>query len=327
MSPKVPSLDLTRLEKVRYHASGKIEARCPACAEEGSDRTGNHLAIFPDGCFACAAFPGDRDHRRRIFALAGLAPDQAPHPAASREWIEQRNHERRQEQQRQRLQLAARTNRRAVIERHPWTPADAWHDSPQRIDNDSVAADPPHFLASLFPTAAVIWTGGKFDSGKPRHSARWKSCDDWSQTSEPIGPMTTPAVWKPNTFSRTAGNVASAPYTVLDFDGFDGIKPSTPEEVRRHLLDSLALIRWLREDRAWQLAAILWTGGKGLHAWFHTPPPEALQSLVAVAVPLGLDAGLIGRPEHPCRLPGQRHEKTGKSSLVLWLKTNPPFMP
>jgi len=82
---------------------------------------------------------------------------------------------------------------------------------------------------------------------------------------------------------------------------------------------SLALIRWLREDLHWKLAAILWTGGKSLHAWFRTPPPEVLATLRESAAELGIDAGLIGRPEHPCRLPGWRHEGTGKCSRVWWL--------
>jgi hypothetical protein len=43
-----------------------------------------------------------------------------------------------------------------------------------------------------------------------------------------------------------------------------------------------------------------------------------LQSLHDAAA-LGIDAGLVGRPEHACRLPGQRHEKTGNMSRVLWL--------
>ena len=131
--------------------------------------------------------------------------------------------------------------------------------------------------------------------------------------------MTAPAAWKAGTHSRNASNVVTARYTVLDFDGFDGIKPVTPDELSRHILDSLALIRWLREVMDWHLAAILWTGSKSLHAWFHTPSSGVLASLLPVAKSFGMDAGLIGRPEHPCRLPGQRHAVTGKVSRVLWL--------
>jgi len=69
------SLDLAKLEKVRKLDGGMVKARCPACAEEGKDGTGNHLRIQPDGRFGCCVHPKDRDHRKRIFALAG---DKAP---------------------------------------------------------------------------------------------------------------------------------------------------------------------------------------------------------------------------------------------------------
>ena len=66
------SLDLNKLKSVRV-AGEKTIAQCPACAKEGSDRTGEHLVIFPDGKFGCVAFSGEsgKEHRRRIFELAG----------------------------------------------------------------------------------------------------------------------------------------------------------------------------------------------------------------------------------------------------------------
>jgi hypothetical protein len=65
------SLDLSKLEKVRPLTNGGVEARCPACAEAGHDHKGEHLIIKPDGRFGCCANPKDRQHRKRIFALAG----------------------------------------------------------------------------------------------------------------------------------------------------------------------------------------------------------------------------------------------------------------
>lgn len=63
-------LQLHMLRFVR-HIRARIIAQCPACAEIGADRRGrNHLIIWPDGRFACVAHPGDREHRRRIWALA-----------------------------------------------------------------------------------------------------------------------------------------------------------------------------------------------------------------------------------------------------------------
>ncbi|OYW71990.1 MAG: hypothetical protein B7Z37_26205 [Verrucomicrobia bacterium 12-59-8] len=63
-------LTLDHLEKVRQRGS-RTFARCPACAEKDSDRAGDNLVIFDNGCFACAAFQGDRGHARRILELAG----------------------------------------------------------------------------------------------------------------------------------------------------------------------------------------------------------------------------------------------------------------
>ena len=65
------SLDVSKLEKVVELADGAKRARCPACAEDGHDRKGEHLRIYPDGKFGCCVHAGDRDHRKRIFALAG----------------------------------------------------------------------------------------------------------------------------------------------------------------------------------------------------------------------------------------------------------------
>ena len=66
------SLNLNKLEKVRELAGGIVQARCPACAEGGNDRAGEHLRVFPDGRFGCCVHPKDGEHRKRIFALTGI---------------------------------------------------------------------------------------------------------------------------------------------------------------------------------------------------------------------------------------------------------------
>jgi hypothetical protein len=65
------SLDVNQLEKVRRLGGNLIQARCPACAEEGGDKAGEHLRIQADGRFGCCVHPKDGEHRRRIFALVG----------------------------------------------------------------------------------------------------------------------------------------------------------------------------------------------------------------------------------------------------------------
>lgn len=66
-------LDLAQLECVK-HQGKKIIARCPACAEAGNDRKGEHLFIEPGGRFGCVVYPGaeGHQHRQRIFELIGI---------------------------------------------------------------------------------------------------------------------------------------------------------------------------------------------------------------------------------------------------------------
>lgn len=312
-------LDPSRLENVRQRGADIICA-CPACREGGKDRAGDNLRVFASGAFHCIAHPKEREHNSRIIDLAGISGDRQWNPELDHAWRERFNRERQREREAEAIRSAARKHRAAIVSRHQWNRAEVWEDSPQLIESALVEFDGRHFLASLYHESAILWAGAVNHSGA-YHAACWKPCSGWLNLATTPGPMTCPAVWKPRVHSRTAANVLAAPYTVLDFDGFDGVPPTTPDALRAHLRASLALVRWLREGMDWNLAAIVWTGGKSLHAWFHTPPAAVLQSLRNVAPSLGLDAGLIGHPEHPCRLPGWKHEKTGMRSRVLWLQT------
>ena len=64
-------LQIDLLEKLRTIDGGRIQARCPACAESGGDTKGQHLVVYPNGSFGCCIYPGDKQHRRQIFALVG----------------------------------------------------------------------------------------------------------------------------------------------------------------------------------------------------------------------------------------------------------------
>lgn len=318
-----PSIDISRLEKVRRLPCGDIISRCPACAEAGKDNKCDNLRIFASGAFHCIVHPKDKEHNQRIFALVGIKGEFQRDPERDRQWRAEKNAERLASQKKAELTQTARAHRATIAARYAWTEADVWEDSPQRIDCDLVASDPRHFLASLFPRDAVAWAGETSHSGAhPMAAHSWKTVSDWQAVApQLIGPMTTPATWPKGCQSRAAANVISSPYVVLDFDGLDGIHPKTPPEIEAHLAAARALVRWLREEMHWKLAAILHTGNKSLHAWFHTPSPEVLSSLLPIASSLGIDAGLIGRPEHPCRLPGHQHAKTGEFSRVLWLQS------
>jgi hypothetical protein len=275
------------------------------------------------GKWGCAAFPGDMPHRQEVFALVGIRGERHQDPQRDRQWREDRRREREQAEARRNLLEAARARRAAIVAKWQWDTADVWDNSPTRIDQPLTELDPRFFIAALFPQESTVWTGEENMSGTWKDGRtfphRWKTVSEW-QDAATLGPMVSPAIWNPGTCSRTAANVLASPFTVLDFDGFDGKQPGTPDELCEHIAASLAIVRWLREALAWKLAAVLFTGSKSIHAWFHTPPPAVLQSLKDAAGALGIDSGLIGRGEHPCRLPGQLHDKTGGMSRVLWLQ-------
>jgi hypothetical protein len=295
----------------------------PACREAGKDTKGDNLRVFTSGAYNCIALPKDKEHNSRIFALVGIKGERVHDPERDLQWRQRRNEQQAAEQTRNAATKAAKEARAAIIAKCAWPMDAVLADSPQPIDCALVATDPRHFLASLFPQDAIVWTGETEHSGKhPMAEHSWKCVDDWQDfDAHLVGPMVSPATWPSEyCFSRSAANVLAAPFTVLDFDGFDGESPKTPAEMEAHVAASLAVIRWLREPMQWQLAAILHTGNKSLHAWFHAPHPAVLDSLKPVAATLGMDAGLIGRPEHPCRLPGHIHTKSGKPSRVLWLQ-------
>ncbi len=72
----------SRLENLRRTSDG-WSARCPACAAEGSDKTGTHLRVWRSGAFACAKENKDGlkgitlDHNRliRAWLYADSDPD------------------------------------------------------------------------------------------------------------------------------------------------------------------------------------------------------------------------------------------------------------
>lgn len=70
-------LDELKLENVVTHGNGSRHSACPACREDGEDGSGNHLFIKSDGKFGCCKYPADKEHRKRIWKLAGI-PKAAP---------------------------------------------------------------------------------------------------------------------------------------------------------------------------------------------------------------------------------------------------------
>lgn len=62
-------LDVSLLENPRKGANG-ADYRCPACSENGEDKAGNHLHVFPSGHYWCIKHDSP-EHRARIRELVG----------------------------------------------------------------------------------------------------------------------------------------------------------------------------------------------------------------------------------------------------------------
>ena len=70
-------IDIDKLESPKPNGKG-ITARCPACAEQNSDkRKHNHLSILEDGRFNCVV-DDSTEHRNRILELVGIESNIAP---------------------------------------------------------------------------------------------------------------------------------------------------------------------------------------------------------------------------------------------------------
>lgn len=67
------SLNIEMVSKLRRRHDG-YTGQCPACAEQGHDRKGEHLKIWNDGHYRCIMDPDGAGsaHSSRIFALIGI---------------------------------------------------------------------------------------------------------------------------------------------------------------------------------------------------------------------------------------------------------------
>jgi hypothetical protein len=295
----------TQLENRKDLPDGSVRGRCPVCALEGKDRTGNHLRIYPGGRVHCAVDPDHWQEAKRLLGLDEGGKRRELTPTEKREWAERKRRSEAEALARSRKETAAKENLPALVARWRWDEADVWEDSPIRLEGPE-SDDPRSFLRWRFAPADNVWTGETWQSGEDWGRGRIRTVEEWAKAARSdVGPLVAPCVIAPGT-SRSRAAVTAEPYQVLDFDG-----------LARD--EALAVVRWLREELHWRLASMIWTGNRSIHAWFSHPGEECVAALRTTARILGIDKTLIGAPEHPCRLPGQVHLKSGNPSTLLWL--------
>jgi len=290
-------LDPQRLQKVKPLADGGFIAQCPVCAQDGGDHAGQHLRQFPDGRYACAAHPGDREHRRHMNALAGDKSASSGQPKAKSVVLFRRFN---REDRLLRNFLAGWPD----VLRSTWSPEEIRAASPSRIPPSP--SGQVRVLLRMFNPRDLVWMGDHRDSGEPRHARHFRTACDWMSLPHlPPGPRICPAAFKPGTFSRCQEAVKARRFLVVESDTLP-----FPEQG--------AVLRWV--GRHCRLRAVVDTRGRSLHGWFDVPTPTLMRDLRLCldALPKIVDPALWNAAQ-PCRLPGWPRDDNQQLPQLIYL--------
>lgn len=313
-----------------HSGAWKWIGRCPACAENGNDKKGEHLAVYADGRFACAAFKGDAgtQHRSRMAQLCpalrggkGTGPVfVAPDLTAEREALK-----------------AAAAVLWEAIKSELSGDLDTLGKS-ARIDEDP-RWQFATYLDSMFKPSDLVWVGHLYDASpvtikktpdgpevretKPhrlfsRHlfpagdlSARAKM---WDIAYQDRLDLTRGIAWKPGSISRHGNNVDAMRFAVVEHD--DASKA-----------DQVALIRYVRDVLGWNLRMVIDTTGKSLHGLFDVShlSPEMLSTHAVTLENMGVDPNALRQSATRCpgliRQPNQNKpgSPSGEMQRIVWL--------
>lgn len=170
-------------------------------------------------------------------------------------------------------------------------------DLPERLGDDRFA------MLSLFHPDDVIWTGEVHQSGA-RNFARVQSL---TQSRALRGPNISTASFAPGTTRRCRENVQLRRFLVVESDTL-----SIPQQA--------ALLMALRAE--WQLAAVIYSGGKSLHGWFRWRDdwnqPERLMEVKARIQTYECDRAAFTATQ-PYRLPGVLRPGTDRFQSLIYL--------
>jgi hypothetical protein len=200
---------------------------------------------------------------------------------------------------------------------------DLWEASPIRL-YDTPEKDSALLLETLFPAAAFIFIGGKYEDGVMgqtiRTAAEWIVFFQAGGQSGPfiiINPFTGQTAPKKDGTGelsyRCDGSIAAYRHCLVEFDNLS------------------------REDqiRFWSAAklpirALIDTGGKSIHAWLDVSKLSNVTTAdgwdrdikgklyAKVLKPFGVDSQCCN-PSRLSRLPGYLRQETGKFQKILWL--------
>ena len=339
-------LDESRLGKLTPKGENRI-GRCPACAAEGGDETGNHLIIYADGRFGCAKYPkfGDSNDRKRhlatICTIAGVSDEEEdesnPFSEISEQLLAKRKKERENLHQAVELWKIVRTECRCSIEDFQKTSGPIPQTPYQSFET----------FCDIYAPNQWAWIGNRFSWAKEQ-----KFTYDWQKKShnfhlfEPANHEARHAAWeavlrgadhtsgllfpKDSLFRRHETSIGKR-FIVVEHDGLKS-NPKNPA-LLPHLAhqtqtgpttieEQLGLLQFCTSKLKLPLLYVVSTAGKGVHGIFDSQKihPKTLEDAKTLLLGMGVDL-VIGTLN--TRTPGAIRQPTkdnpgGKVQSIIW---------
>lgn len=277
--------------------------RCPGIDLHSTANGEKDCKVYLDGaptvfCIHSSCNAAIEETNRRLRSEIGKAERTGDNPAP---YVPTEAERERHEQARQERKLAERAalHRESLLKRFAITPRDLWDQSPCKMPADEIPDSELWRLPlSLFEPDDLVWIGDKLDTGKPKHQAHFRAANEWLSGTDHPGPRICPSTFKAGSYSRSNEHVMHRRFIVIESDVLSW-------------RDQCALLNLVRQTT--RLRMVIHTGGKSLHGWFDTPPPDELRKLEVTLTKLGVDPACF-RPAQPFRMPMVAHDKTGRLS-------------
>lgn len=303
----LPKEYLEEFSEVPTAEGYKLVGPCPACRAIGRDNTGNHLVIYPDGRFGCAAHQANEadwgqreDHLKAVWkALKDVLGGKIKCPPKASPEVK--------EAQRRAIQQALKA----------WEIIKDKYSGPVSSLGESldIPTDPKaHFLTfcRFWQEGEVAWVGERYDCNatfqrhlfKP-HSEAEKA---WEMVQAEGLDHASGFVWKPDADARKKTNALRYRLLVVEHDD------ATQEE-------QIALIRAIKEKKNLPLLGVLHSGNKSLHGLFDGSGIDAMSfdKICKFLKAIGADAGSFSRAS--TRTPGACRKDNQNRQRFVWINT------